>query len=270
MSNAGAIAQEVTRKHVHHHFSRIAHKYRDVRTTDKEPILFIKEKLEDLAEIAAVDVGCGTGRYDMELARTLGDRLSLTCVDANPGMLRQLNLNKRKYKMENLNGVRASAESLPFFDSSLECVFSFNAMHHFNFPGFLKESSRVLKDDGSLFVYTRLRSQNKRNIWGSHFPKFPEKETRLYELDELQELLQDVPQLGLESIEYYKYRRLAKLEWLREQAINHHYSTFFMYEDGEFDEALENFVDNIYANFEDTNRIEWDDENIMLVLRKQY
>ncbi len=56
----------------HHHFSRIAHKYRDVRTTDLEPVLLIKKKLQKLTEIIAADVGCGAGRYDIKLFDHLG------------------------------------------------------------------------------------------------------------------------------------------------------------------------------------------------------
>jgi hypothetical protein len=31
-----------------------------------------------------------------------------------------------------------------------------------------------LKGAGRLFIYTRLRSQNRRNIWGRFFPRFHE------------------------------------------------------------------------------------------------
>ena len=56
----------------HHHFSRIAYKYRNLRTTDLEPVLFIKKELQNLTKIVAVDVGCGGGRYDK---REFGEEL---------------------------------------------------------------------------------------------------------------------------------------------------------------------------------------------------
>ena len=71
----------------HHHFSGIAPKYRDLRTTDPEPIAYIAEELKNLASIKAVDIGCGTGRYDLLLYQYLGDKLHLACVDANGNML---------------------------------------------------------------------------------------------------------------------------------------------------------------------------------------
>jgi hypothetical protein len=38
-----------------------------LRTADLLLVSVIKKKLENLAEIEAADVGCGMGRYDIEL-----------------------------------------------------------------------------------------------------------------------------------------------------------------------------------------------------------
>lgn len=45
-------------RRIHHHFSRIAHKYRDLRTIDLALLSVIKNKLENLTEIEAADVDC--------------------------------------------------------------------------------------------------------------------------------------------------------------------------------------------------------------------
>jgi len=60
---------------INHHFSRIAHKYRDLRTIDLALLSIIKKRLENLTEIEAADVGCGAGRYDLILFHYLGERL---------------------------------------------------------------------------------------------------------------------------------------------------------------------------------------------------
>nr|HID59487.1 class I SAM-dependent methyltransferase [Desulfobacterales bacterium] len=255
-------------KGVHHHFSRIASRYRDLRTTDLEPILFIKERLQELARIDAADIGCGGGRYDVKLYDHLGDRLYLICIDENKSMLDELTKNLNRNRVKNFKAVKAPAENLPLSENSLDCMFSFNAVHHFSLLDFFKETSRVLRDDGRLFIYTRLQSQNKKNIWGRFFPKFYEKEKRLYTLDEFREVLNSAPILKLESIEYFKYRRRASLEWLMTQAKHHHYSTFYLYDEKEFDESLEEFKENISINFENPDDIFWDDENIMFNIRK--
>ncbi len=49
-------------RRINHHFSRIAHKYRDLRTIDLDLLSIIKKRLENLTEIEAADVSCGTGR----------------------------------------------------------------------------------------------------------------------------------------------------------------------------------------------------------------
>jgi ubiquinone/menaquinone biosynthesis C-methylase UbiE len=252
----------------HTHFSQIAHIYEDLRTTDSEPILVIKKKLQNLTEIEAADVGCGTGRYDIKLFHYLGKRLYLTCIDYNKNMLNELTKNLEEHRIKNFKTIKAPARALPLADNSLDAIVTFNAIQHFAFLDFLKETARVLQDNGYLFIYTRLRSQNKRNIWGRFFPEFLEKEKRLYELSELKQMLKKIPLLKLESIEYFKYKRLAKLEWLITQATYHHYSTFYLYAEKELKEALKKFQRNITRHFKDPDNIIWDDENIMLVIRK--
>lgn len=253
---------------VHHHFSLIAHKYKDIRTTDLEPILLIKKKLQNLTKIEAVDIGCGGGRYDIKLFHHLGDRFHLTCTDYNKDMLDELTTNLKEREIKNFKVIKAPAEDLPLSANSMDCMFTFNAVHHFKFLDFLKEAYRVLRNNGYMFIYTRLRSQNKRNIWGRYFPKFNEKEKRLYELNELEKILNEIPALKLESVEYFKYKRIADLAWLITQASNHHYSTFYLYDEKEFEDALREFQENIAHHFKNLDRITWYDENIMLVIRK--
>ncbi len=223
-----------------HHFSRIAHKYDDLRTTDLEPILFIKKKLQNLTKIEAADVGCGGGRYNIILFHYFGDNLRLICIDYNKNMLDEVTKNLKKHNIKNFKVIKARAENLPLENNSLDY----------------------------LFIYTRLRCQNKRNIWGKYFSKFNEKETRLYELNELEEILNGIPLLKLESVEYFKYKRIADLEWLVTRARNHHYSTFYLYDEKEFEESLKEFQENMTRHFKNLDRIIWHDENIILVIRK--
>ncbi|MEE8596708.1 MAG: class I SAM-dependent methyltransferase [bacterium] len=256
-------------KSIHKHFSKIAHKYGDLRTGDLEPILFIKKKVQNLTKIEAGDIGCGMGRYDIKLFKYLGERLHLTCIDMNDDMLNELTKNfNNENIVKNFKIIKSLAENLPLQTNSLDYIFTFNTIHHFKLINFLKETSRILRNNGYLFIYTRLKSQNKRNIWGRFFPKFYEKETRLYELNELIELFKKTPILRLESIEYFKYKRKAKLERLLALAVNHHYSTFCLYNKKEFEKALKEFQKNIVRNFKNTDRITWNDENIMFFITK--
>jgi len=255
-------------KSIQYHFSKIAGQYANLRTTDIEPIMFIKKRLNDEVKINVADIGCGAGRYDLKLCQYLNNKIRLICIDNNIEMLNEVSkkLNheqKRKFKLLN-----ALSEHLPIADNSLDCLFSFNALHHFKLSIFLEEASRILRKNGMLFIYTRLRSQNKKNIWGRFFPKFHEKETRLYELDQLRNFLQENRFLKIDSIKFFKYERMASLDWLETQARHHHYSTFCLYDEREFERALMQFQNNLKNHFSDLNKIKWYDENVMLVIRK--
>jgi len=135
------------------------------------------------------------------------------------------------------------------------------------FQSFLHESIRTLKDDGHLFIYTRLRNQNYRSIWGEHFPLFAEMEDRLYELDELKQHIQNAD-MNIHSSRVFGHSRTSSLDRLVHQAQNNHYSTFALYDKETFDESLEIFQQNIKDNFDDLEQIKWHDENILIEIKK--
>ena len=255
-----------TPENMYSHFARVAPAYRQVRTTDTEPIAFIGEILNEMPGVKAADVGCGAGRYDLLLFQHLNN-LHLTCIDINESMLEQVSRYLTSHGIKNVKTVKADADDIPLEDNSMDCVLSFNAIHHFDFVNFIKRSNNVIKDYGRVFIYTRLRSQNGRNIWGKHFPLFAETESRLYELHEMEEWVRSVDSLSLETAKPFKYKRNCTLEQLVDKVKARHYSTFSLYEEDELDEALKEFQENIRQEFQDTNRIEWYDENILLVLK---
>ena len=158
---------------------------------------------------------------------------------------------------------------LPLSDESLNCIFTFNAVHHFALLAFLHETAKILQDGGYLFVYTRLRNQNSRSVWGRFFPLFTSKETRLYEEDELKESIAKIPSLRLQKTRTFEFNRKSNLERLSYQAKSHHYSTFDLYFRSEFKRALNQFHDNLRDYFGDPNNIRWVDENILLILQKE-
>ena len=249
-------------------FSQIATEYRGLRTTDPEPIRTIAHDLRDESSVQAIDVGCGEGRYDLLLYRHLGSKLRLCCVDVTYEMLREMGQYLLSEAITNFGSARAMAHLLPLKSNSQDCIFTFNAIHHFNVSGFLHESHRILKGGGRLFVYTRLREQNSQSVWGQHFPDFSQKETRLFELSELQSLVDDVPGLKVERADFFAHPRRSSLDRLVEQARGRHYSTFGLYSPKEFEMALERFVRGVKEGYEDENDIRWTDHNTLLVVSK--
>jgi ubiquinone/menaquinone biosynthesis C-methylase UbiE len=233
-----------------------------------EPITFIGETLKGLPEIKAADVGCGDGRYDLLLFQHLNN-LHLSCIDTNAPMLEHVSDYLTNHNLTQFETIQAGAENFPLKNNSMDCVLTFNAVHHFDFFKFIEKAADVIKAEGNIFIYTRYRSQNARNIWGQYFPSFVEKETRLYEQNEMAQWIQSVGSLTIETVKPFKYERKSTLKRLVEQAKGKHYSTFSLYKEEELDEALKAFQYNIKKAFQKTDQIEWFDENVLLLLKKK-
>ena len=249
------------------HFARIAKVYRDVRTTDHEPVEFIRRALADRDAVQALEVGCGTGRYTHLLFQSL-PKLEMTCNDVNREMLNQLETNLSRSGVSSFRTLLGRIETLDLERESLDAVFTFNAVHHFDFPAFLRIISRALREAGRIFIYTRTPGQNGESVWGKYFPKFIEKETRLFELSEMQEAIHESDALHLEATRMFSYPRCFSLDRLLAQVRNRHYSTFSLYSDQELEEAIELFRENLQRNFSDPKEIRWSDRNVMLQIGK--
>jgi ubiquinone/menaquinone biosynthesis C-methylase UbiE len=213
------------------------------------------------------DVGCGDGRYSLEFLKRFDDSFYIHCVDYNQNMLESLEKYLAEQNVTNFCTRQGDANRLPLDSNSMDCIVTFNAIHHFDVPKFLSESLRALKDDGHLFIYTRLRSQNSKSIWGEHFPLFSEMETRLYEIDELERHIQEAD-MQIHSTRVFGHDRTSSLDRLVTQAENNHYSTFALYDKKIFSESLKTFQQNIKNNFDDLEQIKWTDENILIEIRK--
>lgn len=243
------------------HFTEVSSVYRDVRTTDREPVEQIAKELKGLPNPNGADIGCGAGRYDLAMFETIPG-LHLTCVDANPAMLAQVHGLLSTNGIDTFDTRQAMVDDLELEAGAYDFVSSFNAVHHFDFPDFLRKSTGGLALGGHLFVYTRLPEQNARSIWGRFFPDFTEKETRLLELGDIHRGIENTAGLRFVSATCLRYRRRSSLERLVEQARSRHYSTFSLYDPDAFEEALEVFRETVQRRFADA--VEWHDENVLV------
>jgi SAM-dependent methyltransferase len=249
------------------HFSGVAAFYNELRTTDLQPVLFIKDVLGGRESVRAADIGCGGGRYSLLLFEHLPD-LQLTCNDVNESMLTETARYLTGHGVENFLTVEADVAHLHLPDGSLDAVLTFNAIHHFDPCLFLNKAASTLTEGGYVFIYTRLQSQNATSIWGRYFPAFAERETRLYRLSDIESWKDESGSLRLASITFFRYRRRATVRQLLHQAHGKHYSTFSLYSPAELDRAAVDFERSIRKHFSDPDRVEWSDENVMVVLRK--
>lgn len=92
-----------------------------------------------------LDLGCGTGRYSTALAKYFD--ASVVGVDPSEKMLAQATQKASgRVRYE-----RASGESLPLRDGSVDMVFISMAFHHFERPDLVaRECRRVLRPNGSV------------------------------------------------------------------------------------------------------------------------
>ena len=248
------------------HFSAIADKYNDIRTTDREPIEHIRDLFSNYEHCTAVDVGCGPGRYALLLLQMM-PQLHLTCIDRSSDMVAETTRLLRGANIDRFKAILADATDLPLDANSIDVVLTFNAIHHFPVPAFLREAQKVLKKRGTLAIYTRLRSQNENSIWGKYFPDFNTVEQRLRSLDSIEALIRATPGLVLDTIKLFQFDRVSSMEGLIEKARAGHYSTFKLYEKERFEECVSEFRANLMRNFADINQIRWTDGNAFLILK---
>ncbi len=265
----GADLVELIKKQaMEEHFKGIAKMYREVRTTDEEPVRYIVSTLGGTKKTNFAEIGCGTGRYGLELLKQT-PHASLTAIDFCKDMLKEA---RRHAVASCFDGrvkiMKALAEKLPLDDESVDHLLAFNAIHHFNLEKFLRESSRVLKKAGTLFLYTRTPQQNQENVWGRFFPDFNSKENRLYSAERLEKVISSAAHLAVKEVKLFSYPRRSSLEKLCAQARNKHYSTFQFYRPKEFLEALHHFEERLRQEFAEQVNIQWLDQNVLYVVSK--
>ncbi|MGY5150606.1 MAG: class I SAM-dependent methyltransferase [Candidatus Nitrosopumilus sp. bin_68KS] len=256
----------VTEKKSNNHFSKIASNYKELRTTDVDHIEYIKHRLDKKTKINIADIGCGDGRYSLEILKTFKN-CYLHCIDYNENMILYLKKYLLENKFTNFCARSGDASKLSLENNSMDCIVSFNAIHHFDLEKFFSEVYGSLKDNGRLFIYTRLRNQNYRSIWGEYFPTFGDVENRLFELNELEEYVEN-SEMSIKSTRVFGHARTSTLKRLVHQAKNNHYSTFTLYDEDTFKESLDIFQNNIRKNFNDLEQVTWHDENILLEIEK--
>ncbi|NLJ99771.1 MAG: class I SAM-dependent methyltransferase [Clostridia bacterium] len=107
----------------------------------------VMDLLQPKAGQSALDVGCGTGHYSIELAR---QGLDVSGLDISQEML---SFAKAKSLEDDLsiNWIQGDAGKLPFDEGSFDRVVSVTALEFMPEPGeVLREAYRVLKPEGRM------------------------------------------------------------------------------------------------------------------------
>jgi SAM-dependent methyltransferase len=103
-------------------------------------------KLEELAEMSVLDVGCGLGEGLNFLSRMLPET-SMIGLDLSPRAVRSANL--RVSRGPALSFVRGDAEDMPFDDAGLDVIINVEGAQSYpDARGLLREVARTLKPGG--------------------------------------------------------------------------------------------------------------------------
>lgn len=105
------------------------------------------------AGMRVLEVGPGPGTFTVEAARRVGASGKLFALDIQPAILTRLLDRLERQGVTNVVPEVASAEHLPFADSSFDRLFLVTVLAEFpDKVRALREFARVLKDDGVLAV----------------------------------------------------------------------------------------------------------------------
>jgi ubiquinone/menaquinone biosynthesis C-methylase UbiE len=110
--------------------------------------LDVLDQLINVTGLRVVDVGCGGGRFSIELAKR-----GATVIGVEPDPI-QAEKNRAADPVPGCTLVECGGETLPMEDASQDAVFFFYSMHHVPFDlmaAVLGEAARVLKPEGFLY-----------------------------------------------------------------------------------------------------------------------
>lgn len=109
-----------------------------------------------------LDLGCGSGRALVALARAVGSAGRVVGIDLSPGMIRRATARLRRAGLaERVELVVADASAIPFAGTSFDAVFMSFALELFDTPEIplvLAECRRVLRPGGRMGVVSLSRA----------------------------------------------------------------------------------------------------------------
>ncbi|MBI4296066.1 MAG: class I SAM-dependent methyltransferase [Chloroflexi bacterium] len=101
-----------------------------------------------------LDIGTGSGRLAIELAKVKDCHFDIIALDVSENMIRRARENARRCGVEKrITFMVATAAALPFADGSFDLVISYASLHHWFQPvTVFDEVARVTKDTGQAII----------------------------------------------------------------------------------------------------------------------
>ena len=151
-----------------------------------------------------LDIGTGSGRLAIELAKAKGCDFRISALDISANMLTKARENARRAGIEErIEFVLGTASELPFTDRSFDLIMSYASLHHWFYPvTVFNEAQRVVKENGSIvirdnkrvygnplweaFIWSISRFMNKR-----HRDNWPKAILASYTIPEIKDVLKE-------------------------------------------------------------------------------
>lgn len=109
--------------------------------------------------MAALDIGFGTGFPIIELAMRLGNSSKLYGIDPWDAAIKRAKKKIEQFGIKNIELIEGFAESLIFDNESLDLIVSNNGINNVDdWNAVLSECSRVLKDNGQFLISLNLNT----------------------------------------------------------------------------------------------------------------
>jgi ubiquinone/menaquinone biosynthesis C-methylase UbiE len=112
-----------------------------------------------------LDIGTGSGRLAIELAKANGSNFEIIGLDISEAMLLKAQDNARQAGVHGkVKFVLGTAADLPFPDESFDLVVSYASLHHWFEPvNVFNEAQRVVKDNGVILI------RDNQRVYGNPF-----------------------------------------------------------------------------------------------------
>lgn len=174
-------------------YNEISKIYDSVREGDILTINRIIQEGKVDSNTKILEIGCGTGNYTGLISKATN--AVVYGLDQSEGML-----EKAKAKTSDINYVKGDAVYLNCFDEKeFDIVYMIDVIHHIkDINTMLKNIFRILKNNGSLFIFTDTHEHIRNRLTTKYFPETLEVELKRYQSSE--EITASLSQNGFTSI----------------------------------------------------------------------
>jgi ubiquinone/menaquinone biosynthesis C-methylase UbiE len=112
-----------------------------------------------------IDYGCGPARYIENASKTVGKFGKVIAVDIHPLAIKNVKTKIEKCQLKNVEAILASGYTTPINSKIADVVYALDMFHMIKQPNeFLKELSRLIKDDGIIIIEDGHQSRNETKL----------------------------------------------------------------------------------------------------------